>query len=54
MVVELLLQNGAQPELEDGSGGRMPLSRPRNADVVQLLNRALPSWQQIIDASFSP
>jgi len=44
-VVELLLENGAQPDLED-AGGKTPLSRALragnvNADVVRLLSRAL-------------
>ena len=39
-VVELLLENGAQPDLEDGSG-QTPLSRALKADVVHLLNRYL-------------
>jgi len=40
-VVELLLQNGAQPDLEDADG-HTPLSRAlraNNAYVIQLLNR---------------
>ena len=40
-VVELLLENGAQPDLEDASG-QTPLSRAlheKKADVVRLLNR---------------
>jgi ankyrin repeat protein len=40
IVVELLLKNGAQPELKDAEG-RTPLSRTVNADVIQLLNRAI-------------
>ena len=40
MVVELLLQNGAQPELEDGSGGRTPLSRPYNLTSQFLIQNA--------------
>jgi len=39
VVVELLLKNGAQPELKD-LDGQTPLSRTDSADVVQLLNRA--------------
>lgn len=42
-VVELLLENGAQPDLEDGSG-QTPLSRAldkENADVVHLLIESL-------------
>jgi len=40
-VVELLLKNGAQPDLEDARG-QTPLSRAlyeKKADVVDLLNR---------------
>jgi ankyrin repeat protein len=40
-VVELLLENGAQPDLEDASG-QTPLSRAlhkKKVDVVHLLNR---------------
>ena len=40
-VVELLLKNGAQPDLEDADG-HTPLSRAfraGNADIVQLLDR---------------
>ena len=40
-VVELLLENGAQPDLED-ENGQTPLSRAlrgKKADVVHLLNR---------------
>jgi ankyrin repeat protein len=41
-VVELLLKNGAQPDLEDEEG-YTPLLRASdegNTDIVQLLNRA--------------
>jgi ankyrin repeat protein len=43
VVVQLLLDSGAQPDLKDGAG-HTPLSRAQlnnNADVVQLLNRYL-------------
>ena len=42
-IVKLLLERGAQPDLED-AGGQTPLSRALhkgNADVVQLLDRGL-------------
>jgi len=44
-VVELLLKNGAWPDLEDADG-QMPLSRALHegkANVVRLLNRATES-----------
>ena len=37
--VELLLKNGAQPDLEDEEGCT-PLSRAHNSDVIQLLRTA--------------
>jgi hypothetical protein len=40
IAVELLLKNGAQPDLKDADG-QMPLPRTNNAAVIQLLNRAL-------------
>ena len=42
-VVELLLKNGAQPDLED-EDGQTPLSRAEHAgsaSVLQLLNRSI-------------
>jgi len=42
-VVELLLENGAQPDFEDGDG-QTPQSRAEhagNAAVLQLLNRSI-------------
>ena len=39
-VVELLLKNGAQPDLEDEGGHTRTLHfHARNTDVVELLNR---------------
>ena len=39
-VVELLLKNGAQPDLEDADG-QTPLSRARSAAVLRLLNHSI-------------
>jgi ankyrin repeat protein len=44
VVVELLLNSGARPDLEDADG-HTPLSRAKdNVDVVQLLNRYIWSY----------
>jgi ankyrin repeat protein len=39
-IVRLLLQNGARPDFEDEKG-QTPLSRAKDARVVELLNSAL-------------
>jgi ankyrin repeat protein len=55
-VVELLLENGAQPDLED-AGGQTPLSRAlyeKKADVVHLLNRYLGRMEPPLQVAGTP